>query len=296
MRHRIAATGSAVALLLSVPAFGQSVPNPPNPIVPTQGELDEDEDVEPVAPEAEPQYSPWQSNHASWFAATTTDLGLIYVRPRLNVGYGAPHWNFASLDAYVIVTNSFLSPYVGLRATLPFLDVFLGVRENFPYDRRTLEPKDTHDADDLSLADNGGDRSTYTAIDFEVQALAPVLHGVLFAQVHPVVLDAPRDRHIYEEVLRVVLNSRVAVGTRAGFLYGVGPKQTFKLGVVGEYVVQPNRPKNTIRAGPVAHLSINKNFEGLAAFSGIVDGPDSLRIVHGAYAYLGILHRSAWRF
>lgn len=159
----------------------------------------------PTKPESsEPQYSPWQSKKATPFASLATDVGVVYARPRLTLGYGAPFWNFVGIDAYWLTTNSFSAPYVGWRASLPFLDTFFGVRRTIPFDRRFLGKQEKYSDTDLGL-ENGGERSTYTAVDFELDLAAPVAHGGAFLGVHPVLIDVPRDTYVYEEVLRVVM-------------------------------------------------------------------------------------------
>jgi hypothetical protein len=239
------------------------------------------------------QYSPWQSDRDSYFVSSTTDMGIIYARPRLMLGYGAPYWKFVALDAHWIVTNSFTSPYVGWRASLPFLDAMVGARTVYPWDRRLLEPSDSHGS---NLSVGPGDRhSRYNAVDFELAGFAPLLHGILHLQVHSVIVDAPRDVHLFEEVLRAVMQPPYALGTRAGYLYGVGESQALKVGVVVEYVVLPHRPGNVTRCGPVAAYQLNKHWEAFFAFSGVVDSPDRLGIWHGPYAYLGLTHRWAQR-
>ncbi len=247
----------------------------------------------PAAPER--RLSPWQSDQDTYFVSGTTDLGIIYVRPRVMLGYGSPHWKYVAIDAYVTTTNSFTSPYLGWRATFPFLDAFLGVRTVYPFDRRFLAPSDRHTGDDLSL-DGGGERSTYNVVEHEISALAPVLHGIAYAQVHPLMVDAPRDRHVFEERIRAVVAPPFAMNTRLGYFYGFGEAQKLKAGLITEYVVLPGRPRNVLRAGPLFLLELSPTLDAMGAFSAVIDSPDALGTFHGPYAFLGILHRWAKRF
>jgi hypothetical protein len=242
-----------------------------------------------------PQYSPWQSSRATPFVSTISDAGIVYVRPRVMLGYGAPHWQYTALDAHWIATNSFTAPYVGWRASLPFLDTMLGVRTTYPYDRRILPIQHHYHAADLGLRP-GSRRSTYRAIDFEVALFIPVLHGVAYLDVHPVWVDANRGSRLYEEVLRAIIAPPFAVGTRGGYLYGAGRDGWAKLGVVAEYVILPDRPGNVTRGGPIAILTLSQWWEAMAFFSAVIDGPDSLGIWHGPYAGAGLTHRWARRF
>jgi len=241
-----------------------------------------------------PTYSPWQSDRSTAFVSTVTDAGVVYVRPRVMLGYGAPHWKFVALDAHWIVTNSFTAPYLGWRASLPFLDAMFGARTVYPFNRAILTPAASHTGPELGL-DDDEERSTYQAVDLELAAYAPLAHGVAFLDLHPVLVNAPRDVHIYEEVLRAVMQPPMAVGTRGGYLYGFGPDQSLKAGFVLEYVVLPHRPRNVTRGGPVGSLSIDQHWEFLVAFSAVLDSPDSLGIWHGTYAFLGLTHRWAMR-
>ncbi len=250
----------------------------------------------PTKPEtSEPQYSPWQSKKATPFASVATDVGVVYARPRLTLGYGAPFWNFVGIDAYWLTTNSFSAPYVGWRASLPFLDTFFGVRRTIPFDRRFLPKQDKYSDTDLGL-ENGGERSAYTAVDFELDLAAPVAHGGAFLGFHPVLIDVPRDSYVYEEVLRVVMRPPFAMGLRGGYVYGFGESQDVQLGALAEYVFVPGRPRGVTRGGPLFHATLSKHLEGFAAFSFVLDSPDALGVVDGTYAFLGLLHRWARRF
>lgn len=242
------------------------------------------------------RYSPWQTKKTAPFVSLATDVGFIYFRPRLTLGYGAPFWNYVGLQADAITTNSFFQTTVGWRATLPFLDCTLSVRTVYPYNRRYLPRQASYSAADLGLDHPGAQRSTYKAVDLEVAAVAPLLHGGIFVQAHPLFVDAPRDMDLYEEYIRAVIRPPFALGTRGGYLYGFGEDRNVKVGLMGEYVVLPGRPQNVVRVGPVAIASLSKHFDAFAAFSFVASSPDTLGLEHGTYAFLGILHRWAHTF
>ena len=242
-----------------------------------------------------PRLSPWQSSRATPFVSLATDAGFIYLRPRLTLGYGAPFWSFVGLDAHWLTTNSFTQPYIGWRASLPFLDVQTGVRAVYPFDRQEMPQRASHDVSEIHLSD-GGRRSTYHAADLDVTLLAPVLHGAAFINTHPFYVDAPRDIHLYEEVSRAIIEPPFAVYNRVGYVYDFGGALKFKGGAMLEYVVTPGRPKNVTRAGPVVLCSFDKHLDGLFTFSTVLDSSDELGIVHGTYAFIGVLHRMATRF
>jgi hypothetical protein len=114
--------------------------------------------------------------------------------------------------------------------------------------------------------------------------------------VHGVWVDAPPNVHLYEEVLRVVIEPPFGLGLRSGYLYGIGEQQNIKAGLMLEHVIMPGRPAGVWRSGPVVLANFSKHLEGLFAFSVVLAGPDDLGVLHGTYAFLGILHRWARRF
>lgn len=242
------------------------------------------------------QYSPWQTDKASPFVSLATDMGFIYFRPRLTVGYGAPFWNYTGIQVDAISTNSFAQVTAGWRATLPFLDCTMFVRSVYPYNRRFLPQQASYSAADLGLDHPGARRSKYDAVDLEVAAVAPLLHGGIFLQAHPLFVNAPRNVNLYEEYIRAVMSPPFALATRGGYLYGFGKDQNVKVGAMGEYVVLPGRPMNVVRVGPVAVATLSKHFDAFAAFSFVVSSPDTLGVEHGTYAFLGVLHRWAHAF
>jgi hypothetical protein len=275
-------------LLFARPSEGRA-PDPGEPVPKTD-----------VLPSARPGaikrgLSAWESDEDTFFATVASDIGFIYLRPRLTLGYGSPYWKFVGIDTYFLATNSFVSPYVGWRASFPFLDALMGVRYVHAFDRRILPKKNEYVGDELDI-DPGDTRSTYTAIDFELVLVAPLFHGGVFATAHPVWVDAPSDVRIYEEVLRVVMQPPFALGLRAGYVYGFGESQDVKAGFLLEHVIMPGRPANVVRGGPAVLIGLSKHFDFLCAFSPVLTSPDSLGILHGTYAYLGFLHRFSQRF
>ncbi len=275
-------------LLLARPSEGRA-PDPGEPIPKTD-----------ILPSARPSVvkrglSAWDSDEDTFFTTVASDIGFIYLRPRVTLGYGSPYWKFVGIDTYFLATNSFTSPYVGWRASFPFLDALMGVRYVHAFDRRILPKKNEYEGEDLDL-EPGDTRSTYTAIDFELVLVAPLFHGGVFLTAHPVWVDAPSDVRIYEEVLRVVMEPPFAMGLRGGYVYGFGASLDVKAGFLLEHVIMPGRPANVVRGGPAVLIGLSKHFDFLFAFSPVLTSPDSLGILHGTYAYLGFLHRFSHRF
>lgn len=245
------------------------------------------------ADEEEPKYSPWQSKRYTYFAASASDVGIVYVRPHLTLGWGAPFWHFVGVDAYAIATNSFTSAYAGWRANLPFLDVQWGARWVYPYNRRRLPKQESYRPGDLPLGDDD-ERSTYRVIELEVTPLAPLFGGIVFAELHPVWIDAPKDMNLYEEMMRAVVEPPFAMRTRLGYLYDFDTSGV-KAGAMTEYMVTPGRPKNVTRVGPVLIVGLSQYYEILATATFTVSSPDALGLYEGTYGFVGLRARWAQR-
>jgi len=243
----------------------------------------------------EHKYSEWQSDEHTWFAASATDVGIVYVRPHLTLGWGAPFWQFVAFDGYALATNSFAAAYAGWRASLPFLDVQMGGRWTRPYDRRFLPEQDSYVADDLYPRD-GDESPTYRLVELEITPLAPLLGGVAFIELHPLWVEAPSDRYVFEEVTRVVIAPPFAMRTRLGYVYPVLESGDVKLGGMLEYLVLPGRPGNVTRVGPLALLTFAPRIEGLFTWTMVLSSPDDLGPYEGSYGFLGVRFRWAQRF
>ena len=213
----------------------------------------------------------------------------MYARPHVTIGYGAPFWHFVGLDAYALTTNSFASAYAGWRANLPFLDVQMGARWVYPYNRRFLPVQNVYRPGDLPLGDRD-ERSAYTVVELEITPIAPAPGGAVFAEIHPLWIDAPRHLRLYEEMMRAVVKPPFAMRTRLGYVFDLTPDQEpgFKLGAMTEYLIQPGRPKNTTRLGPLFLVSLTQHLEGLATVTFVVDGPDELGFYEGTYGFIGL--------
>lgn len=248
-----------------------------------------------MAAETPKKYSYWQSERHTYFVSSASDVGVIYVRPHVTLGWGAPFWNFFGIDAYSVVTNSFVAGAVAFRANLPFLDVQMGVRHSYPYNRRLLPKQERFEASDLSLGE-ADERSTYNVIELEITPLAPLFGGAVFAELHPMWFDTSTDVLLYEEIMRAVIEPPFAMRTRLGYVRGLDAAGKWKFGGMAEYMVTPGRPRNVTRLGPIFIGGLTDTLEVLATATVPVDSPDNLGFYEGSYGFLGLRGRFAHRF
>jgi hypothetical protein len=176
---------------------------------------------------------------------------------------------------------------------LPFLDVQWGARWVYPYNRRRLPKEESYGPTDLPLGE-GDERSTYRVIELEITPLAPLLHGIVFAELHPLWIDAPKDMNLYEEMMRAVVEPPFAMRTRLGYLYDFEASGV-KAGAMVEYMVTPGRSENVTRVGPVLIVGLSQYLEILATSTFTVSSPDTLGLYEGSYGFLGLRARWAQR-
>src|SRR5258708_25636430 len=79
----------------------------------------------------------WEAGGPRWFAASRLELG-VYTKQQIALGYGTPYWENAAVEAFVMSTFSFAAGYAGIRGSLPFLDLRVGARDTYSYNRSFL--------------------------------------------------------------------------------------------------------------------------------------------------------------
>lgn len=248
----------------------------------------------PIDTTAKPEekLSPWDHGSARAFVAGRIDAGIVFARPAFMLGYGRPHWEWFGVEAYALTTNSFGAVYAGTRASLPFLDFTIGVRDTLSYRRSFLPQRASYVADDVDAAH--GPRARYLSLDVELTGVVPLLGGyVLWGFVSTTILDAPKDVLVFDESLRVVMRQPAAIDFRFGYIHAIGREGPLKLGVLSETIALPHRDGPVERIGPLGTLSLTDHTEVVAVFTVAVWSPDALGILHSPYGFLGLRYRWA---
>ncbi|HSI04433.1 MAG TPA: hypothetical protein VLC93_08160, partial [Myxococcota bacterium] len=97
-------------------------------IVPAEDSVNVEEDVKPTI-----DRFAWKTGRRRLFAATTTDLGYIYLRPRLALGYGAPHYRWMGVEINPIFSRQGVGGWGGVRFALPYIDIRAGARAFYAF-------------------------------------------------------------------------------------------------------------------------------------------------------------------
>jgi hypothetical protein len=293
-RHPSRSPGPALALslagLLLAGAAAAQPAAPAGSTPPVDPARDDSDQAAPMSRDRT-RASFWAQGPTRAFFSTAIDVGYLYLRPRVSLGYGHPFWTWIGVDANPQISNNFLGAYAGLRAALPFVDVRGGWRYVFPYNRSYLAPQDHYSR--LAIEDRTLARSTYTALEAEVSGGVPVGPGsILFVGTVNRMSGVPAGTYAYDENLRVIVGPPNLWRGRLGYAVRLGAEGKVSVGLVAEVISTTGR-EETFRAGIIASAVLSNHLEVLGSFVPPLRGPDTLGIAGGDFGQLGLRYRWA---
>jgi len=235
----------------------------------------------------------WAAAPARTFVSTTVDIGYVYARPRVTLGYGKPFTRFAGVDANPLVTSSGLGLYGGVRGLLPYFDLRVGARQFWAFTHTYLPPKESYHRIDLET--EGGSRARFLTYEAELDATLPVGPGaVLLRASVSRVTGVPAGQSVFEETLHVIVEPPFVWRARAGYALNFGPHDQLSVGLVADLLDVPKRDDSrTLRVGPVLRFVLSRRVEVRGSFVATVLSPDRLGLVGGDFTELGVRYRWA---
>jgi hypothetical protein len=275
---------SSAALAFDLGARAQSADpaTPPAPAPTTE--------AEPAMAMAHPGY--WDGAPARPFAATTIDVGFLYLRPRLSLGYGKPFNLWAGVDMNPIATSTGVGAYAGLRLQIPWFDLRAGARGFSAFYHSFLTPQPSYSTIDLN--DTAGPPSRYVTLETELSGAIPAGPGsILLVLTASSVQGVAAGYYVYEETLRVITNPPAIYRARTGYAVRLGSEGAAKVGIVGEVLDLPGRDAQVWRAGVIASFTIDDHLEAVGLLVVPVVSPDSIGIAGGDFGELGLRYRWA---
>ncbi len=235
----------------------------------------------------------WNEGRTRAFVATTLDVGWTYLRPRASVGYGKPFGTWIGFDVNPIISGAGIGAYAGLRIALPRLDIRVGPRYYFSFNRRYLNPRGSYNNLDLDSSLGGAARIlTYEA---EAEASAPFGPGDLVGLASvSYVTNVPDGQYVFEESLRMIVAPPLVWRARVGYVIRFGSFRQHSLGLVADFVDVPKRDDSkTMRLGPVVRVVLSRRVEIRGSFVATVVSPDHIGLVGGDFTELGFRYRWA---
>ncbi len=234
----------------------------------------------------------WSRGEPRPFVSASLAIGLPYVRPTFQVGFGRPFYRAMSLDLEPLVTMSGAGFYGGVRATVPFLELRAGVRKFETFGRTLMPPKEQHESADLDLP-NGPEAEPVT-LESELSGAVAVpgggpfwLLGVYYAtQLEP-------GHHLYDEYRKVIIAPPWLWRARVGYAWRFGRNDAVRLGVAEEILENPGRAGYVIRAGVLGSVAIGEHADVELSFLPVIHSPDSIGLAGADFAHLGVRWRWA---
>lgn len=235
----------------------------------------------------------WDEGRVRKFAALTADVGFLYLRPRLSLGYGKPFQDWIGVDANPVAAGAGLGVYGGLRFALRWVDLRLGPRYFYSFSRYILAARDSYSR--LDIDSMAGDKARTLTYEAELNASVPAGPGdILALGSASYVTGVSDDQAVFEETLRVIVRPPFVWRGRLGYGLRLGSHNQHSVGVVADILHVPKRDDSiTVRAGPVLRIVLSRHFEVRGSFVVTVWSPDTIGLVGGDFTELGLRYRWA---
>jgi hypothetical protein len=227
------------------------------------------------------------------FVATTVDVGYVYARPRVSLGYGRPFTSWFGLDVNPIAASAGLGAYGGLRLELPRLDVRLGSRYFWAFHHTYLPAEFAYTR--LDLETSSGTRASTLTHELEIDSAIPLGPGALLLRGSgSYVTGVPEGEDVFEETLHVIVRPPLVWRLRAGYAFWLGGRSQHSLAFVVDVLDIPKRDDSvTVRAGPLLRMVLSRRVEVRGSFVVTLSSPDRLGLVGGDFTELGVRYRWA---
>jgi hypothetical protein len=235
----------------------------------------------------------WATLPPRTFIATTVDVGFVYLRPRLSLGYGRPFTQWIGVDLNPIASQHGLGAYAGLRIEIPHLDFRFGPRYFASFLHTYLPSQDSYSR--LELESSAGDPArtlTYEAeLDFHL-TLGP--GRLLLRGSASYVTGVPEGYSVFEETLHIIVDPPLVWRARLAYTFSFGARKQHSLGPAIELLDVPKRDDSrTIRVGPILRLALSRRVDVRGSFIFTVISPDRIGLAGGDFTELGIRYRWA---
>jgi hypothetical protein len=235
----------------------------------------------------------WGTLPPRTFVATTVDVGFVYLRPRLSLGYGRPFTQWIGIDANPIAAQNGLGAYAGLRIELPHLDFRLGPRYFASFNHTYLLTQPSYSR--LELESNSGDPSRTLTFEAELDLNLTLGPGrLLLRGSASYVTGVPEGYSAFEETLHIIVDPPLVWRARLAYAFRFGARKQHSIGAALDLLDVPKREDSrTIRTGPIVRLALSRRVDVRGSFIFTVVSPDRIGLAGGDFTELGIRYRWA---
>ena len=235
----------------------------------------------------------WNEGRTRAFLATTLDVGWTYLRPRASVGYGKPFGTWFGFDANPIISGTGIGGYAGIRLALPRIDIRVGPRYFFSFNRFFLAEQGSYNRQDLDA--DSGKKSTVLTFETEIEGSLPAGPGdIIGLGSFSYLIGVPDGYLVFEETLRTIVKPPIVWRARLGYVFRFGSFRQHSIGLVGDALDVPNRDDSkTFRLGPIVRIVLSRRVEVRGSFVPTIYSPDHLGLIGGDFTELGFRYRWA---
>lgn len=234
----------------------------------------------------------WELGGLRPFFSAAVDIGYLYVRPRVAVGWGKPFHQWIGLEANPSASANSTGGYAGLRLDLPHFDLRVGARQTYSFNRSYLEPKVAYDRWDLESTARA--RTFLTILESEANVIIPVGPGAIIALASVSYLPTvPDNTVVYEETLRVMVTPPWVLRQRIGYMFGFGEHKQASIGPAIDVLEVIERRSQVVRAGVLTRFALSRSFELRGTFMPRLFSQDSLGLLESDFTELGLRWRWA---
>jgi hypothetical protein len=280
---RLGALVSSLALTfgLSVPALAQDLVDLPPP----QGDPSVFGGLDQTRPF-------WESGKPRAFVGAVFDVGVVFARPTLQMGYGKPHLTWVGVEGYSSVSTGGVAMYGGARGAVSIFDLRGGARYNVTVNQSFLEPRESYSVDQSHY--ETGPSSRYVAIEGEGALNFPLPGGGGFLVGTAVYTTGVPDGFFHwEDSFNVIVDPPWLWRGRVGYRADIGRFDTMKLGGALDVIGIPGRDAFVTRAGPVLSVSLTHHLEAIGAALLVISSPDELGLRGADFGQIGLRYKWA---
>jgi hypothetical protein len=235
----------------------------------------------------------WGVEPSRAFVATTVDVGFVYFRPRVSLGYGKPFTKWIGIDLNPVAQSAGLGAYGGLRLELPFVDIRAGARYYRPFTHTYLDPHSSYDR--ISLETSNDVVASIVTYETELDSSIPLGPGNLLARGSlSYITGVPTGKYVFEETLKIIAKPPWVWRIRGGYVFRLGQYSQHSIGVVVDALDVPGRDDSkTFRVGPVLRWVLSRRVEVRGSFVLTVFSPDRIGLVGSDFTEIGVRYRWA---
>jgi len=234
----------------------------------------------------------WAQGRIRPFVAAVFDVGGIFTRAELNLGYGRPHYLWGGIDVWSKLSLDGVTLYTGPRFTLGSLDVRGGIREVQSLSQHFVARQDVYYRPDLNH--QTPPRGHYQSFDGEMSIDVPALGGSIgmLAGIYGII-GVPKAYNVFEDYLRVVVQPPIAWQTRFSYVAFVNRDSSMAVGGQFQLIGNPNRDLLVFRTGPVVSVALTDHLHAIAAASIVAASKDHLGIAGDEIGEVALRYRWA---